>query len=116
MSKRMTILVAIVALMVAMFATAAYAATINGTNNNDELFETSANDQMYGFRGADYIDSRDFDADTDKLYGGRGNDELDADDNDGRDLVVGGMGQDDSCEGDVGDAFKGCDGNVFRNP
>jgi len=115
--RKGTMMVALVALLVAIFATAAYAATIKGTAQNDVIVnETAGDDQIYGFRGADFIEARQFAGDRDKLYGGRGNDELDADDNDPDDLVVGGRGRNDSCEGDVGDEFKSCDGNVFRNP
>ena len=58
MRKRMTLLAAIMALMVAMFAAAAYAATIYSTNHNDLLTETRAtgwNGKLYGLDGKDEI-------------------------------------------------------------
>ena len=107
-------MVALVALLVAIFATAAYAATIEGDNGDDDLFETPRRDFMYGFGGEDFLDATRFDDDTDKLYGGRHNDDLYADDGDGRDLLDGGRGRNDYCEGDRGDSFRNCDGNVVR--
>ncbi len=100
-------MVAIMALMVAMFATAAYAATIVGTDGNDDLPETAGNDQIYGFRGVDTLDATAYDNDIDKLYGGRGPDTLYADDGDGFDELYGGRGYD-ICYGDPGDIFVNC--------
>ena len=108
MSKRMAIMVTIVALMVAMFATAAYAATIHGTNANDALYETPQYDQMYGRGGNDFLDAVVYSGDTDKLYGGRGSDEVNASDGDTSDRLDGGKGID-SCYGDAGDTFVGCE-------
>jgi Ca2+-binding RTX toxin-like protein len=108
MSKRITILVAIVALMVAMFATAAYAATIHGDNTNEALYETPQNDQIYGRGGNDFLDAVVYSGDTDKLYGGRGSDEVSASDGDTSDLLDGGRGED-SCYGDAGDTFVRCE-------
>ena len=104
---RKGMMMAVVALMVAMFATAAYAATIYGTNGNDELYETPQNDAIYGYAGNDYIDASWYGGDTDRLFGGRGHDELDADDGDGFDLLDGGRGYD-VCYGDPGDRFVSC--------
>jgi Ca2+-binding RTX toxin-like protein len=111
MSKRMTIMVAIVALMVAMFATVAYAATIHGTNANDSLYETPQNDQMSGRGGNDFLDAVVYDGDIDKLDGGGGSDELNADEagtGDPLDVLDGGKG-DDSCYGDPYDTFVRCE-------
>ena len=117
--RKGTIMVALVALLVAIFATAAYAASIdcsggtcNGTGENDQLFESSGNDQMYGFRGEDILFANITGGDRDKLYGGRGNDALRADDGDGDDLVEGGRGRNDECTVDPGDEVHSCDGNV----
>ena len=120
--RKGTKMVALVALLVAIFATAAYAATIincnggtcYGTNGEDEMYETSGNDQIYGFRGDDYIDAYSYEGDRDKLYGGRNNDDLYSDDGDGDDLIVGGRGQEDECFVDFGDEVHSCDGNVAR--
>ena len=108
MSKRMTILVAIMALMVAIFATTAYAATIRGDNTGEALYETPQNDQIYGQGGNDFLGAVEYSGDTDKLYGGRGGDELQADDGDTLDVINGGGGID-SCYGDAGDTYVGCE-------
>ena len=125
--RKGTMMVALGALLVAIFATAAYADTINcqggncfGTDDPDILNEVTnpprplaANEQMYGFRGADELNAWQYGwSDTDKLYGGRGNDTLNAADNDPDDLVYGGRGRNDVCIIDAGDETKGCDRNV----
>jgi len=109
--RRTTILVAVVAVLVAMFATAAYAATIYGDNASNELRETASDDQMYGYSGKDVLHAYLYNNDIDKLYGGRNADYVYADDGDPDDLVNGGRGID-FCFGDQGDEFKACDGNV----
>ena len=121
--RKGTTIVALVALLVAIFATAAYAViqcdggSCFGTSNPDILYEDNANnvdDQMYGYGSADSLYAYGFTDDRDKLYGGRGNDYLAADDGDDEDLLVGGRGRNDDCWGDLGDEFQGCDGNVHR--
>ena len=102
-------------MMVAIFAAAAYAATIEGGNRNDALYESPRHDWMYGYDGRDVLRAWQFDGDRDNLYGGNNNDWLYADDGDGKDLVDGGKGRNDYCEGDDGDRFRACDGNVTRN-
>jgi Ca2+-binding RTX toxin-like protein len=122
MRKGTTMVVALAALLVAIFATAAYALdTINctggpcyGTDNVEFFDETAGNDQIYGYGGDDALFAYFWGDDTDKLYGGSNNDDLIADDGDGMDVLVGGKGKDDFCQGDVGDKFKQCDGNVTR--
>ena len=122
--RKGTIMVALAALLVAIFATAAYALTADctggpcyGTKQDDHLDETqnSGDDQMYTYRGEDVLHAFQYPGDTDKLYGGPNNDQVDADDGDGNDLVVGGGGGDDRCWVDAGDEVKSCDGNVFRD-
>jgi Ca2+-binding RTX toxin-like protein len=105
--RKTGIMVAMVALLVAMFATAAYAATIEGGRGNDTLFESPGNDRIFGRAGNDTIDASRFSADTDKLFGGRGSDTLNADDGDAFDLLDGGRGFD-TCIGDPGDTFVSC--------
>src|SRR4028118_890634 len=51
--RKTGMLVAMVAVMVALFATAAYAATIEGNDNANALFETLGDDRMFGFDGLD---------------------------------------------------------------
>ena len=105
--RRTGMMVAVVAVMVAMFATAAFAATIYGTSGNDTLWETPQNDRMYGYGGNDIIHAFEHSGDTDKLYGGRGGDDLNGEDEDGFDRLEGGRGYD-VCEGDPSDSFAGC--------
>ena len=110
MKKTATMMVAMVALLVALFAAAAYADTITGTKYGDYLdVETSGDDRIYGRGGADDIFATNWAQDTDKLYGGRGADALDAWDGDGSDILNGGRGLDD-CWGDpLMDTFVGCE-------
>ena len=92
--RKTGLMVAMVAVMVALFATAAYAATIDGNNNDNNLFETSGDDLMRGFDGADVLDANNFGGDEDTLRGGSGNDRLLANDGDTEDLLFGGPGYD----------------------
>ena len=120
--RKGTMMVALVALLVAIFATAAYAATINctggpckGTGDPDTLNESAGNDQMYGYGARDFLDANNAaPGDTDTLRGGRNNDDLVADDGDGDDVVYGGRGRDGECTVDEGDEVHECDGNVTR--
>ena len=113
--RKGTMMVALMALLVAIFATAAYAQTFIGDSGNDTFYETPGNDQMYGYGGQDRLEAWQEFYDRDKLYGGRNNDYLNADDEDPDDLLVGGRGQNDRCFVDAGDEVKSCDGNVFRD-
>ncbi len=92
--RKTGMMVAMVAVMVALFATAAYAATITGNNNDNNLFETSGDDRIDGRGGADVLDANNFGGDTDILRGGSGNDRLLANDGDTLDTVNGGPGFD----------------------
>jgi hypothetical protein len=96
--RRTTILVAVVAPMVALFASAAYAAAtaVYGTNGDDYMVNESsgfADDRIYALDGDDYINAvlgwSTTSSDTDKLFGGKGDDVLAADDGDGADLLNG---------------------------
>ena len=109
MRRRMTMMVAVMALMVATFATAAYAAVIiEGTNGSNTLYETSRNDVMYGYGGDDTLRAFRFAGESDVLYGGNQNDYLNTADGDNRDTNYGGRGYD-VCVGDSGDSFApGC--------
>jgi hypothetical protein len=78
--RRTTILVAVVALMVALFASAAYAAAtaVYGTNGDEWVDESSgfADDRIYALDGDDTINAvlawNTTRSDTDKLFGGKG--------------------------------------------
>ena len=106
---RKGMMMAVVALMVAMFATAAYAATINGNDNANALFETSGDDVIRGFGGGDVIDANNFSGDEDRLRGGPGNDRLLANDGDSMDLVFGGPGFDICVVDDRSEIGGGCE-------
>ena len=87
-------MVAMVAVMVALFATAAYAATIDGNDRRNTLIETAGDDLIRGFGGGDVIDANNYGGDEDILRGGEGNDRLLANDGDTLDTVNGGPGFD----------------------
>jgi hypothetical protein len=112
--RRMIRIVALAAVVVAIFATAAYAATaVYGTNGNDQpLNESSgfADDRIHALGGNDYINAVVTwgTIDTDKLFGGKGNDDLAADDGDIENLLNGGPGYD-RCWGSPGERFVNCE-------
>ena len=115
--RRPTMGLILMAVMVALLAGVAYAATIEGTPNDDILRESQRNDQMYGFDGEDDLLANFDGADTDVLRGGRGPDSLDAKDGDGRDSLIGGKGFD-TCylkQGE-GDDTSGCNMKVIELP
>ena len=107
--RKVTLILAAVAMMVSLFAVAAYAATITGTGNSDDLFESNRNDEIRGLRGDDEIYAQDFSGDKDVLEGNRNDDILDASDGDGLDFVDGGKGQFDECTADNGDDVINCE-------
>jgi hemolysin type calcium-binding protein len=106
--RRVTLMLAAMAVMVSLFAVAAYAATIDGTDRGEILLESNENDTIYGRGGGDLIDAQIFGPDfgdppdKDVVFGNPGNDEIGVEDGDGRDTVYGGKG-DDECWGDPGD-------------
>jgi len=114
--RRVTLIVAAVAMMVSLFAVVAYAATIEGTDNSETLIETKLNDQIAGHKGEDTIEANFYDVDetpgdlgdTDWVKGNKGNDTLYADDGDGLDTVNGGKGTDE-CVADPGDEVNDCE-------
>ena len=114
---------ALVTLMVVLFATAAYAAAtaVYGTNGDDYVINESdlfADDRIYALAGDDYVNAvvtwSTTNSDTDKLFGGKGDDILGADDGDGADLLNGGPGYDE-CYGTPGDRFAACE-LISREP
>jgi Ca2+-binding RTX toxin-like protein len=97
-------------LLATALAGAAYAATIEGTDQGEVLFESNRNDTIYGRGGSDYINAAVFIGigDRDVVYGNKGGDKLDVDDGDGKDTANGGNGHD-TCYGDPNDAYIGCE-------
>jgi RTX calcium-binding nonapeptide repeat (4 copies) len=115
--RRVTLILAAVAMMVSLFAVVAYAAEIRGTGNSETLVETQnngANDKIVGHRGEDIINANEFTDDTDKVKGNRQNDTINVEDGDPNDTANGGPGTD-TCFVDTAappaesDEFKSCE-------
>jgi hypothetical protein len=108
--RRVTLLLAAMAVMVSLFAVAAYAANITGTERSETLRESNQGDWIIARAGADLVYA-DFDSDdTDRVRGNRGNDIIHVDDGDDLDRAIGGRGNNDVCFGDPGDDLD-CDIN-----
>ena len=107
MSRRAPMLLVAIAVMVTLFATVAYAATITGTDKDDVLYESNRSDQMSGGKGFDTLRAWQFSRDEDTLNGDEGRDTLNARDGDNRDTLNGGPG-DDTCKGDPLDNYQNC--------
>jgi Ca2+-binding RTX toxin-like protein len=75
MAKRIAVLVAVVGLMMMVFAGAAFAVTRVGDAGPNRLVGTAENDVLKGRAGADTLVGR---GDSDLLVGGRGNDQINA--------------------------------------
>ena len=112
--RRVTLMLAAVAMMVSLFAVVAYAADITGTNNTETLNETDRNDHIHALLGDDEIDASLYGNDTDRGHGNKGRDFIDLRDSDGKDTAWGGDGEDDcwgdtAAVGDGGDKFISCE-------
>lgn len=139
MKRKMARVVAVGALMVALFATAAYAATItcdggpcSGTNNNDQITGSTGRDQIDAMGGADNVkaaeqndtvygrgagDTIEGGADDDTLYGGRAQDTVEdvvPPNNNDTDTLYGGKG-DDTLNAQDGDPKDTVDGGPGLN-
>jgi hypothetical protein len=120
--RRVTLMLAAVAMMVSLFAVVAYAAEIQGTENNDFLNESQRGDTIKALDGNDEVDAGFYNrsqtpgglGDRDRVHGNAGEDFIDLVDSDGKDIAWGGKGIDD-CFGDTtdvgdgGDKFFGCE-------
>jgi RTX calcium-binding nonapeptide repeat (4 copies) len=116
--RRIVIMGALVALLVGVFASVAYARTFTctdlpcfGTNNPDTINERPAYgvpDEIHGLRGGDVIYANISPGDVDVVYGNRGRDTLYTNDGDDLDTVYGGAGVD-TCYVDPGDEYHGCE-------
>jgi RTX calcium-binding nonapeptide repeat (4 copies) len=111
MMRRVTLMLAAMALIVSLFAAVAYAADIYGTDKGETLFESEEDDVIIGRQGGDDIvaslygpkgELRNTPADRDVGEGNRGDDRIFATDGDGQDVATGGEGHD-KCWGDPGD-------------
>jgi hypothetical protein len=103
--RRVTLMLAAMALLVGLFAAAAYAATITGTPQPEALLESSRGDTISAFRGNDLIRAGFYSNETDVAWGNRGADEIRVVDRDGLDTATGGPGND-VCFGDPGDVLS----------
>src|SRR5215203_6627053 len=114
--RRLMVMMAMVVLLVGVFAAAAYSRTFTctdlpcyGTSDRDVINERPAAgtpDEIFGRAGADTIYAGISFEDVDILHGQKGNDRLNTGDGDRRDKVYGGKGTD-TCRVDEGDAFFG---------
>jgi hypothetical protein len=117
--RRVMRVLAAMAVMVPLFATAAYAATIVGTSQGDILLDSQLDDTIFGRGSGDEIradafgtggegfllcgdppETCDFGPDTDEANGNAGDDFINVDDGDNLDTARGGRG-DDVCVGDT---------------
>jgi len=122
--KKTAILLALTALLVAVFATAALSAgrqcrsyPCTGNNNPNHLIEWRGNgtpDYIKGYGGRDDIDAGRYTRDRDRIYGNSGNDTLIVLDGDTRDRAVGGSSRRDICVVDArSEAGSGCNSIQF---
>jgi hypothetical protein len=116
------ILVALVVLMVGVFAATAYARTFTctdlpcyGTSDRDDINERPAfevPDEIFGRAGLDKINAAISPGDVDILHGQKGNDRLNTyevfPEGDPLDTVYGGKGTD-TCRVNEGDEYFGCE-------
>ena len=100
--RRVTLMLAAMAMMVALFAVVAYAADIKGTNNSEDLGESNRGDTIKALPGDDSINAAEFaksetpggDGDRDRAHGNDGDDYINVRDGDGMDIAWGGEGTD----------------------
>jgi hypothetical protein len=115
--RRVTMMLAAMALMVLLFAGVALAAAIEGTSAPEILIDSTGNDTMFGRGAGDIVDAGAFgpkgflvetDKERDVANGNGGNDLIFVDDGDGRDTANGGNG-DDTCISDPNDELISCE-------
>jgi hypothetical protein len=113
--RRVTMMLAAMAVMVSLFAGVAYAATIEGTSQGDILLDSQLNDTIFGRGSGDQIRADAFGVsgtlitvdgapccgpDTDVAKGNAGGDGIVVTDGDTLDTATGGDGED-TCFGDT---------------
>jgi RTX calcium-binding nonapeptide repeat (4 copies) len=120
--RRLMIMVALVVLLVGVFAATAYARTFTctdlpcyGTPDRDDINERPAfgvPDEIFGRAGLDIINATISPGDVDILHGNKGNDRLKTreqfPESDSLDTVYGGEGTD-TCRVNDGDEYFGCE-------
>jgi hypothetical protein len=132
--RRVTLVLAAVAMMVSLFAVVAYAAEIQGTEKRDLLTESQRGDTIKGLERGDDIcagpppsqsllfcspgyseaNTSTGRGDRDRAHGNKGNDNINVMDGDGKDIAWGGKGidrcwYDTANVGDGGDKTFGCE-------
>jgi|SRR5215211_6636139 hypothetical protein len=116
--RRVTLMLAAVAMMVSLFAVVAYAGQIQGTENSEQIGETSRGDTIKALAGDDGINAAQFETengDRDRAHGNKGDDDINVQDGDGKDIAFGGKGHDDclvdtaESVGNGGDKFFSCE-------
>ena len=114
MSKRITILLTTVGLLLAFTAGVALARAVTctggpceGTYREDTITGSTQNDTIIAKRGGDTVISNQGGADT--VQGGRGNDYINDNDAAGDDFVDCGMGRDDTIDKNSGDTDERCE-------
>jgi hypothetical protein len=105
--RKFTLMGMVVALLVAMFATAAYAKIVTGTNDDDRLRGTDKGDQINGLKGNDSLWG--FDS-PDDLYGGYDEDRIFG--SGGADYITGGKHNDELWGGRGPDTLAAHDGYI----
>jgi hypothetical protein len=113
--RRVTLMLAAMAVMVSLFAAVAYAAEIWGTEANDTLLESKQDDRIFGRQGDDEIYAHLFRGDNDHVEGNRDDDIIRVDDGDHQDTAIGGEGYD-KCWGDGGEELDCEKVNGAPNP
>jgi hypothetical protein len=121
--RRVTLMLAAMAMMVLLFAVVAYAAHIEGSANSEDLVESNRGDTIKALAGDDSIDATFFavdetpseDGDRDRAHGNQGDDFIYVNDEDGKDYAFGGEGVDrcwvDLAQdvGNGGDRYTSCE-------
>jgi hypothetical protein len=98
--------------MVSLFAAAAYAAQIQGTERGETLGESDRGDWITARAGADIVHAEDYGEDTDRVRGNKGRDTIYVNDGDDLDHAIGGKGFD-TCFGDAFDDLD-CEVRLLR--
>ena len=107
--KRVIMVLTVGALLLALTATVALAATRYGTNGDDLMYGTNGADRMYGRGGSDLMYGL---AGNDLMYGGYGNDYVYG--RDGNDSLYGRYGYDEISGGKGSDYIDTKDGKRDR--
>ena len=112
--RRVTLMLAAMAVMVSLFAAAAYAAQIQGTERGETLRESDRSDWIIARAGADTVYADPDGDDTDRVRGNKGMDTIYVNDGDDLDHAIGGKGFD-ICYGDPFDELD-CEEQILRLP